>query len=88
MAILKAMKVSVAEAKNKLTALIKAVENGETVTICRRGEPTVDLVRTNAPSGRKPKFGTMKDKIKIIDADWWKPMTLHWTFTYPSKQKG
>jgi uncharacterized protein involved in high-affinity Fe2+ transport len=20
--------------------------------------------------------------------DWWKPMTLHWTFTYPSKQKG
>jgi periplasmic iron binding protein len=20
--------------------------------------------------------------------DWWKPMTLHWTFTYPSKPKG
>jgi periplasmic iron binding protein len=20
--------------------------------------------------------------------DWWKPITLHWTFTYPSKQKG
>jgi hypothetical protein len=20
--------------------------------------------------------------------DWWKPMTVHWTFTYPSKQKG
>jgi antitoxin (DNA-binding transcriptional repressor) of toxin-antitoxin stability system len=69
------MKVSVAEAKNKLTQLIKAVEKGETVTICRRGEPAVDLVRTNSPSGRKPKFGTMKDKIKIIDPGWWKPMT-------------
>lgn len=20
--------------------------------------------------------------------DWWKPITVHWTFTYPSKQKG
>ena len=20
--------------------------------------------------------------------EWWKPITLHWTFTYPSKQKG
>jgi antitoxin (DNA-binding transcriptional repressor) of toxin-antitoxin stability system len=69
------MKVSVAQAKNKLTALIKAVENGETVTICRRGEPAVDLVRTTSSSGRKPRFGTMKDKIKIIDPDWSKPMT-------------
>jgi antitoxin (DNA-binding transcriptional repressor) of toxin-antitoxin stability system len=75
MAILEDMKVSVAEAKNKLTALIKAVENGESVTICRRGEPAVDLVRTTSPSGRKPKFGTMKDKIKIIDPNWAKPMT-------------
>ena len=69
------MKVSVAEAKNKLTALIRAVENGETVTICRRGEPAVDLIRTTSPLGRKPKFGTMKDKIKIIDPNWAEPMT-------------
>ena len=40
------MKVSVADAKNKLPELIRAVENGETVTICRRGEPVVDIVRT------------------------------------------
>jgi antitoxin (DNA-binding transcriptional repressor) of toxin-antitoxin stability system len=69
------MKVSVAEARNKLTALIKAVENGETVTICRRGEPAVDLVRTTLTSGRKPKFGTMKDRIRIIDPNWADPMT-------------
>ena len=69
------MKVSVAEAKNKLTQLMKAVENGERVTICRRGEPVIDMVRTQSPVGRKPKFGTMKDKIRIIDPDWAKPMT-------------
>jgi len=69
------MKVSVADAKNKLPELIKAVENGEVVTICRRGVPAVDLVRTKAPSRRKPKFGTLRDKIKVHDPDWWKPMT-------------
>jgi prevent-host-death family protein len=69
------MKVSVADAKNKLPALIKAVENGETVTICRRGVPAVDLVRSKAPTRRKPKLGTLRDKIKIHDPDWWKPMT-------------
>lgn len=31
------MKVSVADAKNKLPELIKAVEGGESITICRRG---------------------------------------------------
>ena len=69
------MQFSVADAKNKLPELIKAVENGESVTICRRGVPVVDLVRTAEPGRRKPKFGTMKGKIQIIDPDWWKPMT-------------
>ena len=69
------MKVSVADAKNKLPELIKAVENGETVTICRRGVPAVDLVRTKAPSGKKRKLGTLRDKVEIYDPDWWKPMT-------------
>jgi prevent-host-death family protein len=69
------MQVSVAEAKNKLPALIKRAEGGERVTICRHGEPVVDLVRTAAPGRRKPKLGTMKDKFKIFDPHWWKPMT-------------
>jgi prevent-host-death family protein len=69
------MQVSVAEAKNKLPELIRAVEDGEPVTICRRGVPIVDIVRTKEPTGRKRKFGTMKGKIKVIDPDWWKPMT-------------
>jgi len=69
------MKVSVADAKNKLPELIKAAENGEPVTICRRGVPVADLVRTKANGAEKPKFGTLKGKIEVHDPDWWKPMS-------------
>jgi antitoxin (DNA-binding transcriptional repressor) of toxin-antitoxin stability system len=69
------MKVSVADAKNKLPELIKAVENGETITICRRGVPVADIVRTTAPTRKKRKLGTLRDRIQIHDPDWWKPMT-------------
>jgi antitoxin (DNA-binding transcriptional repressor) of toxin-antitoxin stability system len=69
------MKVSVADAKNKLPELIKAVEDGEAVTICRRGKPVVDLVRTGKTAGEKPKFGTLKNRVAVHDADWWKPMS-------------
>lgn len=69
------MKVSVANAKNKLPELIKAAEDGENVTICRRGVPVVDLVPTKASRSEKPKFGTLKDRVVIHDLDWWKPMT-------------
>ena len=41
------MKVSVAEAKNRHSKLINAVEDGESVTIYRHGTPgEVDIVRT------------------------------------------
>ena len=68
------MKVSVADAKNKLPELIKAAEDGEAVTICRRGVPVVDLVPTSATTGEKPKFGTLKGRVVIHDPEWWKPM--------------
>ncbi len=68
------MKVSVAEAKNTLPKSIKAVEDGEPVTICRRGMPVVYIVRTTKSQSEKPKFGTLKGKVTIVDADWWKPM--------------
>ena len=69
------MKVNVAEAKNRLPELIKAVEKGESVTIYRRGHPVVDIVRTSTPGADKPKFGTLKGKIAVHDPDWWKPMS-------------
>jgi prevent-host-death family protein len=72
---MKSMQVSVADAKNKLPELIKAVEDGKPVTICRRGVPVVDIVRTQKPARKKRVLGTLKGKIQIVDPDWWKPMT-------------
>ncbi len=72
---LSTMKVSVADAKNRLPELIKAVEHGESVTICRRGTPVVDIVRTNKTSAERPKFGTLRDKVLVHDPNWWRPMT-------------
>ncbi len=69
------MQVSVADAKNKLPELIKAVEDGQPVTICRRGVPVVDIVRTKKPTGKKRTLGTLRGKIQVLDPDWWKPMT-------------
>jgi len=68
------MQVSVADAKNKLPELIKAVEDGEPVTICRRGVPVVDIVRTTKPRRHKSVLGTLKGKIQVLDSDWSKPM--------------
>lgn len=68
------MKLSVADAKNKLPELIKAVEAGEPVTICRRGVPVVDIVRTKQPSGKKRLLGSLRDQVQVHDPDWWKPM--------------
>jgi prevent-host-death family protein len=69
------MKVSVAEAKNTLPKLIKAVEDGESVTIYRHGTPVVDIVRTTKADPERPKFGTLKGKVTALDPGWWKPMT-------------
>ena len=69
------MQVNVADAKNKLPELIKAVEDGEPVTICRRGMPVVDIVPTKKPNHKKRMLGTLKGKIEIVDPGWWKPMS-------------
>ena len=69
------MKVSVAEAKNSLPRLIKAVENGESVTIYRHGRPVVDLVRTSTADSVAPAFGTLQGKVAVTDAEWWRPMS-------------
>jgi len=69
------MNVSVADARNKLPQLLKAVEAGEQVTICRRGSPVAELVRSTAGSAKKPKLGTMRGRIVVNDPNWWKPMT-------------
>lgn len=69
------MQVSVADAKNNLPELIKAVEDGKPVTICRRGVPVVDIVRTKKPARKRRTLGTLKGKIKVLDPNWWKSLT-------------
>ena len=69
------MKVSVADAKNKLPKLIKAAEEGERVTICRHGRPVADIVRTTKTDAERPQFGTLKGKVTPIDPNWWRPLT-------------
>ena len=59
------MDVSIAEAKNCLTELIRAVENGEKVVITRHGKPVVQI--TPAPPERRHiQWGSMRDRIKLL----------------------
>jgi hypothetical protein len=37
--------------------------------------PVVDIVRTKKPVRKKRILGALRGQIKIIDPDWWKPMT-------------
>ena len=67
------MKVSVAEAKNKLTQLLQQVEKGERVTICRHGAPVADLIPAMSIDRKRRQFGTLRGRIKILDPDWAKP---------------
>ncbi len=39
----------------------------------RHNRREVSVVDNFSPSNRRL-FGTLKDKIKIVDPDWWKPM--------------
>ncbi len=43
--------VSIKEAKNRLTALARLVEKGETVTVTRNGRPILDLVPHRKKAG-------------------------------------
>lgn len=57
------MIVSVTEAKNKLTQLLAAVEQGERVTIRRHGRVIAELVQPSAK--RLPTFGTLKGVVQM-----------------------
>jgi prevent-host-death family protein len=56
------MDVSVTEAKNRLSELLRAVAKGERIVITRNGKPVARLVP--APSGKRfVRFGTMRGRI-------------------------
>lgn len=58
------MTVSVAEAKDRLPELIRAMEAGEKIIITRHGRPVAEL----APAPivrRRARLGAMKDRIRL-----------------------
>ena len=68
------MKVSVAYARKNLPALLKAVEGGEAITIERYRKPIADLVPTRRDDRTRPRFGTGKGKVRILDPNWSRPI--------------
>ncbi|MDQ1474662.1 MAG: hypothetical protein QOJ99_6142 [Bryobacterales bacterium] len=68
------MDVSVAEARNQLTKLLRAVEQGESVVITRNGKPVAQLAPPPAQR-RTVMLGGMKDSIKLLPG-WDKPIDL------------
>jgi prevent-host-death family protein len=67
------MVVSTAEAKNRLTELIRIVEDGEPVVITRHGRPVAQLGPPPA-EGRKARLGGMKGRIRLLPG-WDDPIT-------------
>jgi prevent-host-death family protein len=65
------MQISLADARDKFSRLVQAALDGEQVTITRHGQPVVEL--TPVKSKRTPKFGTMRERITINDANWDRP---------------
>lgn len=68
------MDVSIAEAKNRLPELIRAVENGEKVVITRHGKPVAQIAPP-PPKRRRIQWGAMKDRIKLYPG-WDDPIDL------------
>ncbi len=58
------MKVSTAEAKNRFTELIRAVEAGEAVVITRHGKPVAQLAPP-PPEKAKVRLGGWEGRIKF-----------------------
>jgi prevent-host-death family protein len=74
MATLKWMDVSVADAKNRLTQLVRVVEDGQSVVITRDGKPVAQFVPP-PPKRRKVRFGSMQDCIRLLPG-WDAPVDL------------
>ena len=53
------MRVNVSDAKSRLSELLRLIENGETVTICRRGVPVAELVQPKI----RPRPGAWADRL-------------------------
>lgn len=68
------MDVSVADAKNRLPELIRAMEGGEQVVITRHGKPVAQILPP-PPERRPVQLGSMRDRIKLFRG-WDDPIDL------------
>jgi len=68
------MEVSIAEAKNRLSELIRAVEGGDRVVITRHGKPVARLGPPPAERGQV-RLGGMKGRIRLLSG-WDNPIDL------------
>jgi prevent-host-death family protein len=68
------MDVSIAEAKNRLPELIRAVEGGEKIVITRHGKPVAQLAPPPAER-RQVRLGGMKNRIQFLPG-WDAPVDL------------
>jgi prevent-host-death family protein len=59
------MDVSIAEAKNRLPELIRAVEGGEEVIITRHGRPVAQITPA-PPERRRIQWGAMHGRIELL----------------------
>jgi prevent-host-death family protein len=66
------MTVSIAEAKNRLPELIRAVEGGERVVITRHGKPVAQLAP--APGPATVPFGAMRSEFGMKEG-WERPLS-------------
>jgi antitoxin (DNA-binding transcriptional repressor) of toxin-antitoxin stability system len=67
--------VSMAYAKAHLPELIGRVSRGERLTILRYKQPVAELGPSPLEEKPKPKFGTLKGKVWLIDPHALDPMT-------------
>ena len=70
---IRVVNVSIAEAKNRLPELIRAVESGENVVITRHGKPVAQL--GPPPARRQVRYGTMRGRIHVRPG-WDRPLTV------------
>jgi len=58
------MEVTIAEARNRLPQLIRAVEQGEPIVITRNGKPVAQIAPPPSEC-RKVRFGSLRDRIRL-----------------------
>jgi prevent-host-death family protein len=68
------MQISIAEAKNQFSQLVRAVEQGEFVLITRNGKPVAQLAPP-PPSHRAVRLGGMRGRIRLLPG-WDEPVSL------------